>query len=219
MFLQTIPSRTLQSRHCGWSCGYGIGDTTVTLPSNMQHFQDMGGANAYYDNKHRFFNKSTQTMTRWMQHHQFPNYLGTKQRFQQFLEEQWQLHSQALRCRPRYTVGGIKYLKSFIPADFVVHNEDHANNHIMLYCSQVYYRAAVNSWSDPGVFTELSDDPEQLKAQTQQHLPESLSKQQKQLVDFSKDLPYGYIMMKRKKAVEQGQNNRGIWFHMYWKAS
>ena len=165
----------------------------------------MGGANAYYDNKHRFFNKSTQTMTRWMQHHQFPNYLGTKQRFQQFLEEQWQLHSPALQCRPRYTVGGVKYLKSFIPGDFVVHNEDHANNHIMLYCSQVYYRAAVNSWSDPGVFTELSDDPEQLKAQMKQHLPESLSKQQKQLVDFSKDLPYGYIMMKRKKQWNKGR--------------
>ena len=73
---------------------------TLTLPSSMQHFQDMGGANAYYDNKHRFFDKSTQTMTRWTQHHQFPTYLGTKQRFRQFLEEQWKLHSQALRCRP-----------------------------------------------------------------------------------------------------------------------
>ena len=89
----------------------------------------------------------------------------------------------------------------------------------MLYCSQVYHRAAVNSWSDPGVFTELNDDPEQLKAQMKQHTPESLSKQQKQLVDFSKDLPYGYIMMKRKKAMEQGQNNCGVWFYMHWKAS
>ena len=99
---------------------------TLTLPSSMQHFQDMGGAKAYYDNKRRFFNKSTQTMARWMQHHQFPNYLGAKRRFQQFLEEQWQLHSQTLRSRPRYTVGGVKYLKSFIPNDFVCQQPHHA---------------------------------------------------------------------------------------------
>ena len=68
---------------------------TLTLPSSMQHFQDMGGANAYYDNKTKFIEKSMQTMTQWMQHHQLPVYLGTKERFRQFLEEQWQHHSQS----------------------------------------------------------------------------------------------------------------------------
>ena len=54
---------------------------------------------------------------------------------------------------------------SLIPTDFVVHNEDHANNHIMSYCSQVYNRAVLNSCADPGVFTELSESPEQFKFQ------------------------------------------------------
>ena len=102
-------------------------------------------------------------------------------------------------------MGGIKYLKSFIPTDFVVHNEEHANNLIMMYCSQVYNQAAVNSWADPGVFTELSDSPQQLKFQMNKNLPKSLSKQQQQLVDFNKDLPYGYIMMKRKKHWTKGR--------------
>ena len=145
-----------------------------------------------------------QTMTQRMQH-QFPIYLGTKQQFRQFLEDQWQQHSQSLLRNPRYTVGGIKNLKSFIPTDFVVHNEDHANNHIMMYCSQVYNQAAINSWADPGVFTELSDSPEQLKIQMKKNLPKSLSKQQQRLVDFSKDLPYGYIMMKRRKQRTKGR--------------
>ena len=185
---------------------------TLTLPSSMQHFQDMGGANAYYDNKTKFIEKSMQTMTQWMQHHQFPVYLDTKQKFRQFLEEQWQQHSQSLQRSPRYTVGGIKYLKPFIPTDSVAHNEDHANNHIMMYCSQVYNQAAVHSWADPGVFAELSDSPQQLKLQMKQHLPKSLSKQQQQqqqqqqqLVDFNKDLLYGYIMMKRKKHWNKGR--------------
>ena len=153
---------------------------TLTFPSNMRHFQDMGGANAYFDNKIKFLEKSTQTMSLWMQHHQFPMYLGTKQRFRQFLEQQWQQHSQALQRNPRYTVGGIKLLKSLIPTDFVVHNEDHANNHILLCCSQVYNRAALNSWADPGVFTELSESPEQLKFQMKHNIPRSISKQQQQ---------------------------------------
>ena len=37
------------------------------------------------------------------------------------------------------------------------------------------------------------------------NLPKSLSKQQQQLVDFKKDLPYGYIMMKRKKQWTKGR--------------
>ena len=55
------------------------------------------------------------------------------------------------------------------------------------------------------MFTELNDDPEQLKAQMKQHLPGSLSKQQQHLVDFSKDLPCGYIVMKRKKQWNKGR--------------
>ena len=175
---------------------------TLTLPTNMQHFQEMGGANAYFDNKIRLIEKSTQTLS---QRHQFPMHLDTKQRFRQFLEQQWQQHSRSLQRNPRYTVGGIKYLKSFIPTDFVVRNEDHANNRVMIYCSQVYNRAAINSWADPGVFTELSESPEQLKLQMRNHIPHSISKQQQQLVDFNKDLPYGYIMIKRKKHWNKGR--------------
>ena len=121
------------------------------------------------------------------------------------LEQQWQQHSQALQRNPRYTVGGIKHLRSLIPTDFVVHNEDHANNHIMLYCSQVYNRAALSSWADPRVLTELSESPEQLKFQMKHNLPRSISKQQQQLVDFNKDLPHGYIMMKRKNHWTKGR--------------
>ena len=180
---------------------------TMTLPRGLQRFQNMGGANAYFDNKARFVERATQAVSNWMQHHQFPMYLGTKQRFQQFLEQQWQQHAQSLQRSPRYTVGAIKYLKSIIPSDFVIHNEDHANNHIMIYYSQVYNRAAVNSWADRGVFTELSETSEQLKRTTEQHIPISFTKQQRRLVDFDKDLPYGYIMMKRKKQWSKGRTS------------
>ena len=75
----------------------------------------------------------------------------------------------------------------------------------MVYCSQQYNRAAVNSRSDPGVFTDLQESPEQLKRTMEQHIPTSLTKQQLRLVDFSKALPYGYIMMKRKKQWNKGR--------------
>ena len=178
---------------------------TLTLPHSLRHFQDMGGANAYFDNKVKFMERSIQAMDKWMQHHQFPRYTGTKQRFRQFLNLQWQQHSQSLKRNPRHTVGGIKYLKNLIPADFVVRNGGHANNHIVICCSQLYNRATVNSWSDPGVFTELNENPEQLKRTVEQRIPTPLTKQQLRLVDFSKDLPYGYIMMKRKKQWNKGR--------------
>ena len=56
----------------------------------------------------------------------------------------------------------------------------------------------------PGVFTELQESPQQLKLAVQKHIPASLTKQQLRLVDFSKDLPYGYIMMKHKKQWSKG---------------
>ena len=178
---------------------------TLTLPYHLRHFQDVGGANARFDKKVKFMERSIQAMDKWMQHHQFPKYTGMKQRFRQFLNSQWQQHLQSLKQNPRYAVGSFKYLKNLIPSDFVVHNEDHANNHTMVYCSQLYNRAAVNSRSDPGVFTDLQESPEQLKRTMEQRIPTSLTKQQLRLVDFSKDLPYGYIMMKRKKQWNKGR--------------
>ena len=155
---------------------------TLTLPSSMQHFQDMSGANAYYDNKTKFLENSMQTMDRWMQHHQcqYPVYLGTKQQFRQFLEDQWQQHSQSLRRNPRYTVGGIKCLKSFIPTILWYTMKITPEPHHDLLLSSFFNQAAINSWADPGVFTELSDSPEQLKIQMKNNLPKSLSKQQQQ---------------------------------------
>ena len=120
--------------------------------------------------------------------------------------------------KPSIHGGWNQVVKFLYPNRLLVHNEDHANNHIMTYCSQVYNQAAVNSWADPGVFTELSDSPQQLKLQMKKHLPKSFSKQQQQLVDFNKDLPYGYIMMQCKKTLEQRQNHCGVWIYMHWKA-
>ena len=89
--------------------------------------------------------------------------------------------------------------------DSIAHNEGHANIRITLYCSQIYNRAAVISRADPGVFTELNETPEQLKRTMEDHIPQSLSKQQRRLADFNKDLPYGNIMMKRKKQWSKGR--------------
>ena len=61
---------------------------TLTLPYHLQHFQDMCGANAYFDNKAKFMEWSIQAMDRWMEHHQFPKYTGMKQRFRRFLNNQ-----------------------------------------------------------------------------------------------------------------------------------
>ena len=84
----TCSCKQFIQKHCRASSVDGhvvTGLETLTLPSTMQHFQDMGAANAYYDNKHRFTDKVMQAVIKWMQQHQFPNYSGTKQRFCQFL--------------------------------------------------------------------------------------------------------------------------------------
>ena len=34
------------------------------------------------------------------------------------------------------------------PDDYIIHNEDHANAHLMIYCPNIYNQAAVNTWMD-----------------------------------------------------------------------
>ncbi|CAE7799076.1 unnamed protein product, partial [Symbiodinium necroappetens] len=60
--------------------------------------------------------------------------------------EQWQQHKEQQRHEPRLTHRLIKHLMSALPDNYIIHNEDHANAHLMIYCPNVYNQAAFNTW-------------------------------------------------------------------------
>ncbi|CAE7756865.1 unnamed protein product, partial [Symbiodinium microadriaticum] len=97
------------------------------------------------------------------------------------------------------------HLLSAIPNNFIIHNEDHANAHLMIYCPNIYNQAAVNTWMDEKTFLLLDKTPQDVKEDMERHTPPSVRRHYKKLLDYTKPIPYGYIMMKRKKQWLKGR--------------
>ena len=124
-----------------------------------------------------------------------------------FLQQQWQQHTQAIRNQPRLRKRDLKQIFSIIPNDYIIHNEDHANAHLMVYCPNLYLynQAAFNTWLDKDTFAVKDEDEDTIKKNMRKGLPQQVARKYKKILDFKKPLPYGYIMMKRKKEWNKGR--------------
>ncbi|CAE7738998.1 unnamed protein product, partial [Symbiodinium necroappetens] len=134
----------------------------------------------------------------------FPNDDRIMENFESFFEEQRQRHEEQQRYEPRLTHRLVKHRVSALPHNYIIHNEDHANAHLMIYCPNVYNQAAVNTWMDKKTFL-LDKSPEDIKADMARQTPATVRKHYKKLLDYNEPIPYGYIMMKRKKQWSNGR--------------
>ncbi|CAE7824317.1 unnamed protein product [Symbiodinium sp. CCMP2592] len=98
-----------------------------------------------------------------------------------------------------------KSILAMIPDDYITHNEDHANAHLMVYCPTIYNQAAYNTWMDKQTFRILDKDPEEIKQDMQSNTPKVVAKHYAKLLAYEKPLSYGYILMKRKKRWATGR--------------
>ena len=94
-----------------------------------------------------------------------------------FLEQQWQEHTQALRHQPRLRKRDVKQIFSTIPNEYIIHNEDHANAHLMVYCPNLYNQAAFNNWFDKDTFAVMDD------------LPQHMARKYKKILDLRNPYP------------------------------
>ena len=140
-----------------------------------------------------------QKFSSWLRHHQFPKDQHIINTFMDFLQQQWQQHTQALRHQSRLRKRDVKQIFSIIPNDYIIHNEGHANAHLMVYCPYLYNQAALNTWFDKDTFAVMDKDEDTIKKNMRKSLPQHIARQYKKILDFKKTLPYGYIMMKCKK--------------------
>ena len=168
-------------------------------------FHNVGACNALLPSKQRLRDLFTEQLRRWLKHHLFPNDDRILENFETFFEEQWQQHKEQQRRHPRLTHRLIKHLLSALPDNYIIHNEDHANAHLMIYCPNVYNQAAVNTWMDKKTFLLLDKTPQDIKDDMEKQTPPSVRRHYKKLLDYNKPIPYGYIMMKRKKQWSKGR--------------
>ena len=75
----------------------------------------------------------------------------------------------------------------------------------MIYCPNIYNQAAFNTWMDKKTFLLLDKAPEDVKEDMEKQTPPSVRRHYKKLLDYTKPIPYGYIMMKRKKQWLKGR--------------
>ncbi|CAE7561495.1 unnamed protein product, partial [Symbiodinium necroappetens] len=170
-------------------------------------FANVGACNAFFPSKRRLHDQILNQLRGWLKHHLFPNDDRIMENFEAFFEKQWHRHKEHQRHEPRLTHRLIKRLVSALPQNYIIHNEDHANAHLMIYCPNVYNQAAFNTWMDEKTFLLLDKSPEDIKADMEKQTPTVVRKHYKKLLDYNKPIPYGYIMMKRKKQWSKGRRS------------
>ncbi|CAE7626873.1 unnamed protein product [Symbiodinium sp. CCMP2592] len=178
---------------------------TLQLPTTHKAFHNVGAGNDFFSSKQRIQRQYQEQMQRWLKHHQFPRDQRTIDEFDEFFEQEWKQHKLQLQQEPRITHRLAKNILAMIPEDYIVHNEDHANAHLMIYCPNVYNQAAYNTWMDQQTFRMLDKDPEDIKQDMKNKTPKAVAKHYTKLLAYEKPLPHGYILMKRKKRWAKGR--------------
>ena len=175
---------------------------TLSLPKSHDIFNNVGAGNAFFPSKRKLKQEHLDQFQAWIKHHQCPLDQRILDEFEQFFDKEWLLHRQQLEKDPRLTHRLVKHIISIIPKNYIIHNEDHANAHLMTYCPNIYNQAAYNTWMDSKTFRMLDKSVQDIKDDVQNNTPAEVSKHYKKLMAYDKPLPYGYIMMKRKNGTK-----------------
>ena len=160
-------------------------------------------ASAFFPAKHEFFKHNLKMFSSWRRKHGFPQALEPE--FRTLLQVQWEKHVQHLSREARLTWKDVSAARSLLHRHFVVHCEDHEPNHLMIYCPQFYFQAALRTWRDPAVFEPVEGSVEQLSTWVQDIIPGLLRKRYRWGINPSGTLPVGFIFLKRKKEFLKGR--------------
>ena len=56
---------------------------------------------------------------------------------------------------PRFTFQKIKRLQQWLPSEAILHHGDHEQAKLTVFCPQLYFQGAWNTWNDPELFRRL----------------------------------------------------------------
>ena len=159
-----------------------------------------------FPNKTTYIKDAQQRFDRWCKRQGLPTL--TSSQFTDFLEEQWQQHSihhkrRALR-EATLTMKRVMYLKRHVLKYFTVHCQDHQPGHLMMFCPLLYYQASLSTWNVPDVFQKLDGSKESHLQDALRSVPTWIKKRYAWGVDEKASLPYGYVLLKKKKQFLSG---------------
>ena len=109
-----------------------------------QSFEKLGAgsaSSAFFPAKHELFKRNCKMFSSWRRKHHVPRSLEIE--FKTILQQPWAQHIQSLNDDSRLTWKDVSAARSLLRKDFVVHCEDHEPNHLMIFCPQFYFQAAL----------------------------------------------------------------------------
>ena len=180
----------------------GIEELAVAVPS-LQPVSSGSAASTIFPGKHFWMREMGRMFSLWRTRNGLPATLSGC--YASFLEEQWSAHRKALESTSRLHWALVHKAKSALDSRFVVYNEDHHPNHLVVYCPRHYCRAVVDTWCDPQVFTPLDGTEEYWQSQTVSRLPHTVTAKYSWGVSPQALLPKGTVFLKRKKQFLKGR--------------
>ena len=197
MFSQ-LPPDAWQGDHiaCGIECLCNV------VPAAAQ-LSDGSAASSFFPGQQFYFAKAIQCFKRWSLKHGFPPCVQDD--FETFLWQQWPHHLKACAEEQRLTWHDIHKVKQSLGSQFILRNEDHHNNHVVVYCPRFYWTSVYNTWQDPEVFQECAGSPEYWQHQVWASVPSVLKRKYKWGVSPNASLPTGFVFLKRKKHFRKGR--------------
>jgi len=91
----------------------------------------------------------------WLKHHGLPPQLASA--FMQKITAEWKLHLDATDNLPTFSFSfhAVQHLLHWLPKGYVIHHCDHEQFRLTLFCPQLYFQGALNTWKDPELSEQL----------------------------------------------------------------
>lgn len=190
-------------QQCFFSGHYVAQLAQIKLPKHLLLFQQANAGSTYFLAKHHYIQQCEELFAAWTKHHGLPHrMIGA---FRHFLDEQWLLHLQQLEEEPRFTFQKVKQLKMFLPPHSVIHHGDHEQHSLTVFCPQLYFQAAWNTWKDPALFRQLRITQFQAQHLIKSAFTKSLQHRYAWGFRTKAEVPYAFIFPKRKKQFQKGR--------------
>lgn len=196
-FAQTEPSTTTDIEHIA------VDLEQMRLPQRLQVFQDANANSTYFLARLPYFHQVLNQFSRWLKQHGLPPTL--LQDFEAFLDQQWRLHLDHLAGSPRLTFHSVKHLLQWLHSDVVIHHGDHEQFRLTLFCPQLYFQGALNTWSDPELFEATSLTVTEAQTKISEVFGQRLVHRYPWGFRLKASLPYGFVFLKRKKQWAKGR--------------
>ena len=152
----------------------------------------------FYESKRRMLAQYSDLYRSWLLHHGLP--VTSLAEFQQFFEAEWDQHFKYCKAEQLITAQAVNFVRQTLGHKLVFHCADKESGHCMCFCPLLYCNTMLATWSDPHVFEEVCDTPNNVSNSFRYLLPPGIQKRYAWGFDWKAPLPYGYGFLKRKKA-------------------